>query len=111
MPWNGTKNKLVDFIVKQWVSSSSLIGYKILIGANNKEAYKIESNNYMLIPELESNLKEADTNVFMIAISKIMEFNSKIYLKVLLTSMRLVSASFITSAKQVVIKKLSWRHY
>ena len=61
----------------------------------------------MLIPELESNLKEADTNVFMIAISKIMEFNCKIYLKVLLTSMRLVSASFITSAKQVVIKKLS----
>ena len=55
---------LVDFIVKQWVSSSSLIGYKILITANNKEAYKTESNNCMLIPELERNHKEADTNCF-----------------------------------------------
>ena len=81
LSWNGNKNKLVDFIVKQWVSSSSLIGYKILIVANNKEAYEIESNNCILIPELENNHKEADTNVFMTALSKIMEFNCKFYLK------------------------------
>ena len=64
LSWHGNKNKLVDFIVKQWVSSSILIGYKILIVANNKKAYKIESNNCMLIPELESNRKEADTKCF-----------------------------------------------
>ena len=29
----------------------------------------------MLIPELESNHKKVDTNVFMIALSKIMKFN------------------------------------
>ena len=64
LSWNGNKNKLVDFIVEQWLSSSILIGYRILIVANNKEAYKIESNNCMLIPELESNHKEADTKCF-----------------------------------------------
>ena len=35
----------------------------------------------MLVPELENNHKEADTNVFMTALSKIMEFNCKFYLK------------------------------
>ena len=29
----------------------------------------------MLIPELENNHKEVDTNVFMVALSKIMKFN------------------------------------
>ena len=38
----------------------------------NREAYKIESNDYILIPELESNHKEADTNVLMTALSKLM---------------------------------------
>ena len=64
LSWNGNKNKLVDFIVEQWLSSSILIGYRILIVANNKKAYKIESNNCMLIPELEINHKEADTKCF-----------------------------------------------
>ena len=70
--WN--KNKLADFIVKQWISNSSLIGDKILIEANNTDAYKIKSNNCMLIHQLESHHKEPDTNVFMMALSKIMEF-------------------------------------
>ena len=61
-----TKKKLIDFIVKQWISNSSVIGDKILI-----EAYKTKINNCMLIPKLESNHKEADTNVSMIALSKI----------------------------------------
>ena len=64
LSWNGNKNKLVDFIVEQWLSSSILIGYRILIVANNKKEYKIESNNCMLILELESNHKEADTKCF-----------------------------------------------
>ena len=75
MSWNRNKNELVDFIVKKWVSSSSLIGYKILTVANSKEAHKIEGSNCVLIPELESNHKKVDTNVFMIALSKIMTFN------------------------------------
>ena len=55
-----TKNKLVDFIVRQWISNSNLISDKILIVTNNTEAYKTTSNNCVLIPELESNHKEAD---------------------------------------------------
>ena len=70
LSWNGNKNKLVNFIVKQWVSSSSLIAFKIFIVANNKEAYKIESSNCMLIPEHESNHKEADTKCFYDSSSK-----------------------------------------
>ena len=72
LSWNGNKNKSVNFIVNQWVSNSSLIGYKIVIVTKNREAYKIESNDYILIPELESNHKEADTNVLMTALSKLM---------------------------------------
>ena len=86
MSWNWKKNKLVDFIVKQWVSNSSLIGYEILIVANNKETYKIESNNCVLSPELESSHEEPDTNVFMIALSKIMELNCKFYLTISIKS-------------------------
>ena len=104
MSSNENKNKLVDFIVKQWISNSSLIGEKILIVINNTEAYKITSNNCILIPEFESNHKEADsqmmlhvehasrtyssvvihmpnTDIFMIALSKIMEFDCQLYLK------------------------------
>ena len=103
---NENKNKLVDFIVKQWISNSSLIGEKILIVINNTEAYKITSNNCILIPEFESNHKEADsrmmlhvkqtsrtyssvvihkpdTDAFMIALSKIMESDFQFYLKLL----------------------------
>ena len=58
---NENKIKLVDFKVKQWISNSSLIGDKILIVTNNTEAYKITSNNCILIPELETNHKEADS--------------------------------------------------
>ena len=72
LSWNGNKNKSVNFIVNQGVSNSSLIGYKIVIVTKNREAYKIESNDYILIPELESNHKEADTNVLMTALSKLM---------------------------------------
>ena len=61
-----TKKKLVDFVVKQWISNSRVIGDKILI-----EAYKIKIKNCMLIPKLESNHKEADTNVSMIVLPKI----------------------------------------
>ena len=57
-------NKLVNFIVKQWISSSSLIGDKFLIVANNTEAYTIKSNNFLLIPELESNTKKL-TQMFL----------------------------------------------
>ena len=46
------KNELVDFIAEQWISNYSLIGDKILIVTNNTEAYKIISNNCILIPEL-----------------------------------------------------------
>ena len=63
---NENKKKLVDFVVKQWISNSRVIGDKILI-----EAYKIKINNCMLIPKLESNHKEADTNVSMIVLPKI----------------------------------------
>ena len=99
-----TKNKLVDFMVQQWISNSSLIGDKILVITNNTESHNITSNNCILIPELESNHKEADsqmmlhvkqgsrtysslvihmpkTNVFMILLSKIMEFDCQLYLK------------------------------
>ena len=72
LSWNGNKNKSVNFIVNQGVSNSSLIGYKIVIVTKNREAYKIESNDCILIPELESNHKEADTNVLMTALSKLM---------------------------------------
>ena len=58
---NENKIKLVDFKIKQWISNSSLIGDKILIVTNNTEAYKITSNNCILIPELETNHKEADS--------------------------------------------------
>ena len=58
---NENKIKLVDFKVKRWISNSSLIGDKILIVTNNTEAYKITSNNCILIPELETNHKEADS--------------------------------------------------
>ena len=69
-------------MVKQCVpNSSSQIGYKILIVANNKEVCKIESSNCMVIPELESKHEEADTNVFVRALSKIVEFNCLFYLK------------------------------
>ena len=54
-----TKNKLVDFIVEQWISNSSLIGDKIVIVTNNNEAYKITRSNCILIPELEINHKES----------------------------------------------------
>ena len=97
------KNKLVNFIVNQWISNSSLIGDKILIVTNNTDAYKIKSNNYIFNPELESNYIEAesrmmlhvmggsrtystvvihtsDTDVFMIALSKILEFDCQLYL-------------------------------
>ena len=99
-----TKNKLFNFIVKQWIYNSSLIGDKILIVTNNTEAYKIKSNNCIFNPELESNHKEADsrmmlrvkhasitystiviytpdTDVFMIALSKILELDCQLYLK------------------------------
>ena len=72
LSWNGNKNKSVNFIVNQGVSNSSLIGYKIVIVTKNREAYKTESNDCILIPELESNHKEADTNVLMTALSKLM---------------------------------------
>ena len=58
-----TKNKLVDFIVKQQITNSSLIGNEILIVTNNTEAYEITSNNCILIPELKSNHKEADSRM------------------------------------------------
>ena len=97
LSWNGNKNKLVDFIFKQWVSNSSLIGYKILIVANDKEAYKIESNSCMLIPELESNHKEADTNIFMIALSKMMEFNCTFYLTISAKSHKRITVKLMSS--------------
>ena len=101
---NENKNKLLDFIVKQWISNSSIIGDKILIVTNNTEAYKTTCNNCILIPELESNHKEADskvmlhvkhpsrtysspvihtpnTAVFKIALSIVMEFDCQIYIK------------------------------
>ena len=76
----------------------------VLKVTNNTEAYKITSNNCILIAKLESNHKEADsqmmlhvkqgsrtysslvihmpkTNVFMILLSKIMEFDCQLYLK------------------------------
>ena len=59
------KNKLVDFIVKQWISNSSLIGDKILIVTNNTEAYKIKSSNCIFKPELESNHTEADSRMML----------------------------------------------
>ena len=99
-----TKNKLVDFIVKQWISNSSLIGDKTLIVTNNIEAYKIKSSNCIFKPELESNhieddsrmmfhVKHAsrtystvvihtrDTDVFMTALSKILKFDCQLNLK------------------------------
>ena len=99
-----TKNKLVDFMVQQWISNSSLIGDKILVITNNTESHNITSNSCMLIPELESNHKEADSQmmlhvkhasrtysslvmhtteayVLMIVLSKIMEFDCQLYLK------------------------------
>ena len=132
---NENKNKLVDFIVKQWISNSSLIT------TNNTEVYKITSNNCILIPEHESNHKEADsrmmlhvkqtsrtyssvvihkpdTDVFMIALSKIMEFDFQFYLKTVkksrkrnIKSMPSLSVSIITSTKKIVVKILSWKHY
>ena len=97
-----TKYKLVDFIVQQWISNSSLIGDKILTVTKNTEACNITSNSCILIPELESNHKEADSqmmlhvkhasrtysslvmhtpeaDVFMIVLSKIMEFDCQLY--------------------------------
>ena len=59
------KNELVDFIAEQWISNYSLIGDKILIVTNNTEAYKIISNNCILIPELECNHKEADSRIIL----------------------------------------------
>ena len=112
------------------------IGDKILIVSNNTEAYKIRSNNCIVIPELESNHKEADsrmvlhvkqsskryssviihapdTDVFMIVLSKIMEIDFQLYLKPiqnhvkeLLTSMPSLNVSIIISTKQIVIKIL-----
>ena len=134
---NKNKNKLVDFIVKQWISNSSLIDGKILIVTNGMEAYNITSSNCILIPELESNHKEADsrmmlhvkhasrtyasviihtpdTDVFMIALSKIMEFDCQLYLKLvqshekeLLISMPSLKVSTIVLTKQIVLKILS----
>ena len=97
-----TKYKLVDFIVQQWISNSSLIGDKILIVTKNTEACNITSNSCILFPELESNHEEADSqmmlhvkhasrtysslvmhtpeaDVFMIVLSKIMEFDCQLY--------------------------------
>ena len=51
---NENKNKLLDFIVKQWISNYNLIGDKILIVTNNTEAHKTTANNCILTPELES---------------------------------------------------------
>ena len=51
---NENKNKLLDFIVKQWISNYNLIGDKILIVTNNTEAHTITANNCILTPELES---------------------------------------------------------
>ena len=65
MSSNENKNKLVDFRVKQWISNSSLTGDKIIIVTNNTEAYKITSNNCILIPELESNHKEAYSQIML----------------------------------------------
>ena len=70
---------------------------KILIVANDKEVYKIESNNSMIIPELESNHKEADTNVFMIALSKIMEFNCTLYLTISAKSPKRITVKLMSS--------------
>ena len=49
MSSNKNKNKLVDFIVKQF----RLISDKILIVTINTEAYTITSKNCILIPELK----------------------------------------------------------
>ena len=101
LPWNGNKNKLVDFIVKQWVSSSSLIGYKILIVANNKKATIV-----CLFQNLKVITKKLTQTVSMIDLSKIMEFNYHFYLKQvqnhikeLLRSMWWLNAAIITSAR------------
>ena len=70
---------------------------KILIVANDKEVYKIESNNSMIIPELENNHKEADTNVFVIALSKIMEFNCMFYLTISAKSSKRITVKLMSS--------------
>ena len=49
MSSNKNKNKLVDFIVKQF----RLISDKILIVTINTEAYAITSKNCILIPKLK----------------------------------------------------------
>ena len=127
------KNKLVDFIVKQWISNSNLIDGKILKVTNGMEAYKKTSSDCILIPELESNHKEADsrmmfhvkhasrtyasviihtpdTDVFMIALSKIMELYLKTGTKSrkrILISMPSLKVSTIVLAKQTVLKIIS----
>ena len=59
-----------------------------------------------------------ETDVFMIVLSKIMEFDCQLYLKAvikhakeLLTSIPSLNVSFIRSAKQIVIKILFRKHY
>ena len=80
-----TKNKLFNFIVKQWISNSGLIGDKILIVTNNTEAYKIKSNMFHVkhasITYSTIVIYTPGTDVFMIALSKILEFDCQLYLK------------------------------
>ena len=60
----------------------------------------------MIIPELESNHKEADTNISMIAFSKILEFNCTFYLTISAKSHKRTNVKLMSS----LTKKLFLRN-
>ena len=96
------KNKLVDFFVTEWKRDQSAIGDKTIFVTNNRFAYKLTTDSYQMVEELESDHEEADTrmllhakhasltheriistpdnDVFVIALAKLADIEARLYM-------------------------------
>ena len=63
---NENKNKLIEFIVKQWQKESTMVGDKILYANIASKAYKINMDGHSREPSLDSDQQEADTRLLPI---------------------------------------------
>ena len=97
------KNKLVSFLVQEWKSNKRFLDAKALFVTTGTETYKITTTSCRLVAELASNHEETDTrmllhakhasstyndiiistpdtDVFMIALSKLADIDAHLYM-------------------------------
>ena len=97
------KNKLVTFLVNDWKTQGEILGARIFFFNNTIETYKVTSSLVEIVEDLQSNQEEADTrmllhaqhasstheevvlstpdtDVFIIALSKLHKINAKLFM-------------------------------